>query len=88
MTLKKPKDEARAHAFINAACMLHNLVLNVHPDAEYDLFIEDDGWVDEPDEGVGDGQGPTPVVLPHQVRREEVCKQLLDLMEDGDDDIS
>ena len=83
MTLKTPRNEARAHALINAACMLHNLVLNVHPDADYDLYIEDK---ESDEESNQEDLRPNPVVPPNQLRREEVCRQCLDLMDDSDEE--
>lgn len=91
LTLKTPRDEARAHGMINAACMLHNLILNVHPDTEFDLAIDDlasDDDDDDSDRDSDDGDSQTEAgvlgsVPINQRRREEVCSKLLELL--GDD---
>lgn len=75
--------------FISAACSLHNLLLNVYPDEQFDLTIDDlrsddkdDASDDEEWRDDGDGHEHGSQVPANQRRRDEVCTKMLELMSD------
>lgn len=83
MTLRTPKDEARAHGMILAACMLHNVILNVHPDSDGPMWYpsEDGEDRDEVNQAEDVRDQPIRVIPANQRQREEVCDFMMNWLD-------